>query len=328
MSSKWDGLVNDLNKTEIPEYAINKSLPSDSYFTSDKTARRCFKIFNNTLSKENIDIEDYIFIEPSAGSGVFYNLMSSDKRIGVELYNENKEFIKADYLTWKPEDLKNKYVVLGNPPFGVRGAYALAFINRSLLWADYVGFILPMSFHSNGKGTNMKRVKNGHLIYSQILEQESFFSSDINKEITINSLFQVWKKGNGKGIFSDYDVSDYVDIYTVCASPDRLCGLKKIGLYDFYLSSSFYGDSLKIVYDFEDVKYKSGYGVIIKKSKDVILSKLKNIEWNEYGSLATNSVKHIRIHHIEKCLFDLGFGVEKETPTIKKANLEPWLPYK
>ena len=76
MSSKWDGLVNDLNKTEIPEYAINKSLPSDSYFTSDKTARRCFKIFNNTLSKENIDIEDYIFIEPSAGSGVFYNLIS------------------------------------------------------------------------------------------------------------------------------------------------------------------------------------------------------------------------------------------------------------
>ena len=328
MSSKWDGLVNDLNKTEIPEYAINKSLPSDSYFTSDKTARRCFKIFNNTLSKEYIDIEDYIFIEPSAGSGVFYNLMSSDKRIGVELYNENKEFIKADYLTWKPEDLKNKYVVLGNPPFGVRGAYALAFINRSLLWADYVGFILPMSFHSNGKGTNMKRVKNGHLIYSQILEQESFFSSDINKEITINSLFQVWKKGNGKGIFSDYDVSDYVDIYRVCASPDSFCGLKNIGLYDFYLSSSFYGDSLKIVYDFEDVKYKSGYGVIIKKSKDVILSKLKNIEWNEYGSLATNSVKHIRIHHIEKCLFDLGFGVEKETPTIKKANLEPWLPYK
>ena len=322
LSSKWDGLVNNLNKTEIPEYAINKSLPSDSYFTSDKTAKRCFKIFNNTLLKENIKIEDYIFIEPSAGGGVFYNLMSSNKRIGVELYYKNKEFIKADYLTWKPENLKDKYVVLGNPPFGVRGAYALAFVNRSLLWADYVGFILPMSFHSNGKGTNMKRVENGHLIYSQILEQESFFSSDINKEITINSLFQVWKKGKGKSIFSNYDVSEYVDIFTVCASPDRLCGLDKIGRYDFYVSSSFFGDSLKIVYDFEDVKYKSGYGIIIKKSKDKILSKIKNIEWNEYGSLATNSVKHIRRHHIENCLFDLGFGLE-----IKdiEANLEPFL---
>ena len=322
MSSKWDGLVNNLNKTEIPKYAINKSLPSDSYFTSDKTAKRCFKIFNKVLLKENIKIEDYIFIEPSAGDGVFYNLMSSNKRIGVELYYKNKEFIKADYLTWKPENLKDKYVVLGNPPFGVRGAYALAFVNRSLLWADYVGFILPMSFHSNGKGTNMKRVKNGHLIYSQILEQESFFSSDINKEITINSLFQVWKKGKGKSIFSNYDVSEYVDIFTVCASPDRLCGLDKIGIYDFYVSSSFFGDSLKIVYDFKDVKYKSGYGIIIKKSKDKILSKIKNIEWNEYGSLATNSVKHIRRHHIENCLFDLGFGAQiKEHET----TLEPFL---
>ena len=322
LSSKWDGLVNNLNKTEIPEYAINKSLPSDSYFTSDKTAKKCFSIFIDTLSKENIDIEDYIFIEPSAGSGVFYNLMPTNKRIGVEFYNKNKEFIKADYLTWKPENLKDKYVVLGNPPFGVRGAYALAFVNRSLLWADYVGFILPMSFHSNGKGTNMKRVNNGHLIYSQILEQESFFSPDINKEITINSLFQVWKKGKGKSIFSNYDVSEYVDIFTVCASPDRLCGLDKIGRYDFYVSSSFFGDSLKIVYDFEDVKYKSGYGIIIKKSKDKILSKIKNIEWNEYGSLATNSVKHIRRHHIENCLFDLGFGAQiKEHET----TLEPFL---
>lgn len=310
MSSKWNGLVNDLNKTEIPEYAINKSLPSDSYFTSDKTAKKCFNILNESLLKENINIEDYTFIEPSAGSGVFYNLMPSNKRIGVELYDKNDKFIKSDYLTWKPKNLKDKYIVLGNPPFGVRGAYALAFINRSLLWSDYVGFILPMSFHSNGKGTNMKRVKNGHLIHSQILEQESFFSPDINKEITINSLFQVWKRGKGKSVFSDYDVSAYVDIFTVCASPDRLCGLDKIGKYDFYVSSSFFGNTLKTVYDFEDVKYKSGYGVIVKKSKNQILSKIKNIEWNKYSSLATNSVKHIRRHAIEKCLFELGFGLE------------------
>ena len=85
LSSKWDGLVNNLNKTEIPEYAINKSLPSDSYFTSDKTAKKCFSIFIDTLSKENIDIEDYIFIEPSAGGGVFYNLMPSNTLAWIAL---------------------------------------------------------------------------------------------------------------------------------------------------------------------------------------------------------------------------------------------------
>jgi len=308
LSSAWDGLINNLDKTELPHYAVNKSLPSDSYFTSKDTAKKCYSILLNKLKDEKINIDDYTFIEPSAGDGVFYNLLPKNKRIGVELYDRSSEYIKSDYLLWKPKDLNEKHIVVGNPPFGVRGAYALAFINRSLLFSDYVGFILPMSFHSNGKGTNMKRVISGHLIHSEILEQELFYSPDNDKEIKINTLFQIWKRGFGKSIFSDYDVSDFVDIYTVCASPDRLCGLDKINRYDFYISSSYFGDSLKTVYSFDDVKYKSGYGVIIKKEKNNIMNLVKNVEWNDYSSLATNSVKHIRRHNIENCIYDLGFG--------------------
>jgi hypothetical protein len=165
-----------------------------------------------------------------------------------------------------------------------------------------------MSFHSNGKGSNMKRVANGHLIYSKILEKESFFSPDVNKEIKVNTLFQIWKRGDGEGIFPDLDVSEYLDIFTVCSSPDRLCGLEKIGTYDFYVSSSYFGNSLKTVYDFKDVKYGSGYGMIIKKDKEKIMEKIKNIEWNNYASLATNSCKHIRKYSIETCLYELGYG--------------------
>ena len=35
-------------------------------------------------------------------------------------------------------------------------------------------------------------------------------------------------------------VSKHVDIFTVCSSPDRLCGLDKIGTYDFYVSSTYF----------------------------------------------------------------------------------------
>jgi len=52
---------------------------------------------------------------------------------------------------------------------------ALAFINRSFLFADLVAFILPMSFYSNGKGSNMKRVQNGCLIHSEQLPKNSFY---------------------------------------------------------------------------------------------------------------------------------------------------------
>lgn len=303
MSSAWDGLINDKAKTELPHYAVSKKLPADSYFTSSDTAQRCMSIVKKVLPDE-----EYSYVEPAAGEGAFYDLFPSDRRIGIELHNRKREeFLQTDFLTWYP-DQENKYVVVGNPPFGVRGAIALAFVNRSLLFAEYVAFILPMSFHSNGKGSNMKRVQNGHLIHSEILEAESFFSPDTNKYIKINSLFQVWKKGVGKSLFPTIDVSDFAEIYTTCSAPDRLCGLDKIGVYDFYVSSTFFGNSLQTVYSFDDVKYGSGYGIIIKKCKNKIMKQIKNVEWNNYASLATNRCKHIRKHSIEKCLYDLGYG--------------------
>jgi len=307
LSSAWDGLLNNKEITELPHYAINKSLPADSYFTSTETAKKCVDIVHNTINTEGLT-----FVEPSAGSGAFYDLLPEGHRLGIELYGRRKDFIKQDYLTWYPQDESKKYVVIGNPPFGVRGAYALAFVNRSLMFAEYVAFILPMSFHSNGKGSNMKRVANGHLVFSQVLEKEKFYSPDNNKEIKVNTLFQIWKRGEGESIFPDYNLSDYVDIYTVCSSPDRLCGLARIGTYDFYVSSTYFGDSLKTVYNFDDVKYGSGYGIIIKEKKEEILSKIKKVEWDSYSTMATNSCKHIRKYSIEKCLFDLGYG-EKET---------------
>ena len=358
LSSSWDGLVNDLNKTEIPHYALSKKLPADSYFTSKNTAEKCLSIFLQKMKEEKVNIEDYTFIEPSTGDGCFFDLLPIDKRIGVDIIDRRDDVITADFLTWKPESLQSKYLTVGNPPFGVRGALALAFVNRSLLFSEYVGFILPMSFHSNGKGTNMKRVLNGHLIHSQILEGETFFSPDNNKEIKVNTLFQVWKRGAGKGIFLDYDISEYVDIYTVCSSHDRLCGLDKIDMgerkklvkslrkifeeaklpkeeidkkmkmveeeprekrcYDFYVSGGYFGNTLSTVYKFEDLNYGSGYGVIIKKNKTDIMSLIKDVEWNNYSSLATNNCKHIRTHLIEECLFNFGFGKVKQSKNLEK----------
>ena len=78
----------------------------------------------------------------------------------------------------------------------------------------------------------------------------------------------MWKRGIGKSLFPTIDVSEFANIYTVCSSPDRLCGLNKIGVYDFYVSSTFFGNSLYTVYNFDDVKYGSGYGIILKKCKN------------------------------------------------------------
>ena len=70
----------------------------------------------------------------------------------------------------------------------------MAFINRAFLFADVVAFILPMSFYSNGKGTNMLRVKDAMLLHNEKLASESFYLPGTEEIVSVNTVFQVWKK--------------------------------------------------------------------------------------------------------------------------------------
>ena len=308
MSSAWDGLRNDHIVTELPHYAINKKSPEDDFYTGRKIAKKCVNRFFSVCKKHKINIDDYIFIEPSAGEGCFYDFLPS-KKLGLDILPRNKSIKKADFLSWYPSKC-DKYIVIGNPPFGHRGAIALAFIKRAFLFADVVAFILPMSFYSNGKGSNMKRVNNGSLIYNEKLASDSFYMPETKKTVSVNTVFQIWIKGGKRGIFNDYDVSDYVDIYTCCSAPDRYCGLGRGRIYDCYIASTFYKGGLKIVYSFSDVLYGSGYGIVIKKYKRKIMSVLRKANWDDYCSSATNHCRHVRMYHIRKLLGDNGYGVK------------------
>ena len=44
-------------------------------------------------------------------------------------------------------DKKGKYIVIGNPPFGLRGNLALRFMNHSYDFADVIAFILPRIYN-------------------------------------------------------------------------------------------------------------------------------------------------------------------------------------
>ena len=317
MTSAWDGLLNNKNITQLPHYAINEKLPCDSFFTKKDVAKACVDKFNQICKEQKISTKNYTFIEPSAGEGCFYDLLPK-KKIGFDINPMAKEIKKVDFLTWYPEK-EGKYIVIGNPPFGVRGAMALGFINRSLLFADIVAFILPMSFYSNGKGSNMKRVNNASLLYNERLDPESFYTPITNDIVSVNTVFQIWKKGGEGNVFNEHDVSEYVDIFTCCSAPNRYCGLGRGRNYDCYITSTFYKDNVKIVKKFEDVAYGSGYGIIIKKDKNEIMKLLSNANWQNYCSDATNHCKHIRMYHIRKFLSDNGYGYTKQiknTPTI------------
>lgn len=287
----------------------NYNIGLDQYYTKPESAKFLYKQILNYLESNNINIDEYIFLEPSAGIGSFSDLLPINS-IALDIASNKSTIIKQDFFSFKPKKDK-KYIVIGNPPFGVRGWLALEFINFASSFADIVAFILPMYFSSEGKGSAKYRVKNLQLKHSENLEPNIFITPD-GKDVKINTVWQIWSNLNKsqkkltKPHLTKNICSDFVEIYTVCTYPKRKCGLQKMHLYNCFLASTFFKDT-KIVFNFKDVKYQSGYGIIIKQKNTEIIEWLSKTNWNDYNSRATNHSKHIGKSHIINRLIDGGF---------------------
>jgi hypothetical protein len=276
----------------------------DQYFTRSETADYLVKKTKEIISKYETNLSAFQWIEPSAGNGVFFNLLPPNSRIGIDINPLNDEIIQTDFLKYNlPKNKKN--IVIGNPPFGHRGVMALNFINHSKN-ADYVCFILPMFFESKGKGSIKYRVAGFNLVHSERLMENSFYTPNNNKNVDVKCVFQIWSRNHKTEIeeFSWYKhrknepFGDLFKIYTVSLAKNRECGKRWIydEKADFYISSTFH-TKISVVDTFDKVKYKSGLAIVLTTEDIIIREKietlLKNVDWKKYGSLATNSCYHI-----------------------------------
>ena len=316
-------------KTDIqPKWLIkgNYKISLDKYYTKNEIANYCYLLFLDFLKKHHINPEKFIFLEPSAGNGSFYNLFPNHQRIGIDIMPEQENIIQSDFFDWKPDKTKT-YLTIGNPPFGIRGWLALEFINKAALFSDFVAFILPMYFNSDGKGSAKLRVKGLDLLFTQELPPDIFYKE--NEKISINTVFQIWRKSKPSKVptVKNPDLKNLVEIYTVCSYPKRRCGLDKLDRYDCFIASTFY-NKIKLVNHFGDVQYGSGYGIIIKKYKKEILTILEQTNWFQYSSKATNHCNHINKKHIVDSLNDHPLFKKiytHERKRITPFNYEPTL---
>tara|TARA_R110000803_G_scaffold22940_1_gene56613 strand:- start:393 stop:1427 length:1035 start_codon:yes stop_codon:yes gene_type:complete len=274
----------------------------DQFFTPNNTAEYCYLRFIEVISKYNDYEKNYTFIEPSAGNGVFLKLLPNNRRIALDIEPKNNEIKKQDFLNWFP-DKNKKYVVIGNPPFGLRGHLALKFLNHSAKIADYVCFILPQLFESDGKGTPRKRVVGLNLIYSEKLNTN--FESPTGKIIKVECIFQVWSKYHTNDKYKINKINtDIMKIYSLSNGGSSSTTRNKKMLYncDIYISSTCFGkDNMKYYDCFDKLPNKKGYGIIFFKDKKENIQKFKNINWCEVAFLSTNSAYNIRLSHIVKC---------------------------
>lgn len=287
------------------DYSHYSSKEKDQFFTPVDTVVNCFKIFTDVIKSFGENSTDFKYIEPSAGDGRFLEVLPSDT-IALDIEPRHPSVINADYLHWFPNE-KNKFVVFGNPPFGLRGHTALKFINHSYEFAEYVCFILPQLFESDGKGVPRKRVKGYNLIHSTKLL--SNFYEPCGNSVKINTIFQIWSKNH---INNMYDIIDYTNdkmkIYSMSDGGTVSSTRNKdmIGKCDVYIPSTCFGkENMKCYMNFEDLPGRKGYGIVFAENKKKMVNKMLTTEWDKISFLSTNSAYNLRSSQIYS-LFNFG----------------------
>lgn len=293
------------NCSLIPSWVDRDTVDLDCFYTRHEVAKECSESLYATMRADHADIKSYQFIDPGAGSGVFYDLMPIERRIGIDILPMRIEFLTQDYLTWTPPDNTQRYAVLGNPPFGYRAWLSLAFLNHSATFADYIGFVLPMAFQSDGKGSPKHRVRGAELILSDPLPKNAFVDAS-GKPVKLNALWQIWRRGVNNPPPAP-SCADWVDLFTVDTRKERLCGQERLHEADYFLQRTYFGDPPTLVRDFSEVRYSCGYGIVLKKEPDAIVQLLRETDWRKYSNLAMHNCRHISMYHIRQAVIDGGF---------------------
>jgi hypothetical protein len=283
---------------DIPvDYNKFSEKEKDQFYTNVEDAKKCILISKKIIEKFGDDFESYNFIEPSAGDGSFYNLLPEHKVTGIDIEPKINTIIEADFLKWNPKTENN--ITIGNPPFGLRGNLALKFINHASQFSDYVCFILPQIFESNGKGSCKKRVKNLNLIYTEKIGSKYHFPN--GEEVIVNVVFQVWSK-NHKVQENKIDISKYIKIFSLSdgGTPGTTRNKNMLDQCDVYLPSTCFGiEKVKIYENFEDLPQRRGYGLKILYEKEKMKKLIKEIKWEDVFFVSTNGAYNLRFDLIE-----------------------------
>lgn len=304
---------NDLNSLLDYKYKNKETFrDKDQFYTTKETATYCYNKTLEILKDLKINVNDYIFIEPSAGCCNFYSLLPKGKRIGVDIEPKGilkDDLIKSDYLKYFP-DKKEKYIVIGNPPFGLRGNLALRFINHSYGFADIIAFILPPLFYSTGKGVPMTRVKGYKLAHTENLPRKSYEYPD-GSLVEVATVFQVWTKINTNRIKVNEvkKCETYAKIYSLSdgGTPSSTRNKKMLNACDVYLPSTCFR-GMRAYDSFESLPNRRGYGVVFKKNKKELLHLFYNkINWEDVSFISTNGAKNLRMDLIMNQIVKGGF---------------------
>ncbi|MCG9126460.1 hypothetical protein JT359_02560, partial [Candidatus Poribacteria bacterium] len=132
------------------------------------------------------------FVEPSAGTGTFFDLLPVSNRLGIDINPKRKDILSKDFLTIT--ELGNdpdQTVIIGNPPFGKRAKMGIAFFNHGANLGDIIEFIVPVNFR---KYLVHKQLNESMRLISKMELPRDAFYLESGSSYSVNTEFQIWTR--------------------------------------------------------------------------------------------------------------------------------------
>jgi hypothetical protein len=243
----------------LPKQKIIKKSNLDKFYTKSEIAKSCLEELYEFTNKDDL------FIEPSAGSGSFFNQINSENKIGLDIEPDNDQILRQDWFSYEPE---RDCVIVGNPPFGSRNSLTNGFIKHGLKFAKIIAFILPAVYR---KETMQKIFPDNWKLAKDIDVPKNAFILE-NEEYHVPCVFQIWIK--------DYHTNLRESVKPIYQTTDFEFVDKSLA--DWFM---FGAAPNKIIIP-SDVK-SSNRGYYFNSSLE-IKQKLENIKWTDYALSSVN----------------------------------------
>lgn len=251
------------------------------FYTNKKIALNVFNILKSEL-KTIIDFDKTIFVEPSAWTGSFIDVIKKDKKdiIAYDIMPKHKDIIQLDFLKSELNIPKNN-IFIWNPPFWKRSKMAIDFFNKAAQHTDIIAFIIPNQFKKYS--VQSKLDSDFKLIHETDLESDAFFTETTDK-YNVNCVFQIWVRKNltnreNLRILKKPDIThpDF-EMFQYNNTEQSL----KIfnNEFDFWIFCQWYGNYTEFIYDKQDFNLKK-HRILFKASNESVLKKLKNINFEK-----------------------------------------------
>ena len=278
-------------KFKYIESKKSNKLNLDKYYTSYDDMQYCVNKAWDILKENGYEISE--FFEPSAGNGVFSNYLSTSGLdvIAIDIEPKGENIIKADYLVYPLDYVKNRCVI-GNPPYGNRLGLANKFFKKSIEIADYIVFILPIS-----QLNNTQTFYQFDLLHSEDLGK-LIFSGNRKVHCCLNVYVRPKNGLNKKKIKKLKDI-------TIVRQDS-----KKYEEFEYDIRMCYWGDTTAGKILSENESYSAEYKIKInnEKIKDDVIRVLTTTNWKE--ELNCTAMCKIQQYHIIDALC-------KEIPNIK-----------